>query len=431
MDEWDMDYINFTFKYLWLKFDNNKYIRKDIFYNQNLNLLTNYEDDSEIKNTNNSVDKNKNVNSNNILFKIIYKKVDEYISSKISLNRVFENITNDDDDDDEYINGDFKKNYEILMKNIYLIESLVSNAMPLLLCDVFNICNVVALDLKNKILISYWNCNIYIIFYEKYKYIKLSDSLNGKENIAKELYYEIKHQIEKFLCFTNIDTIFNFYMKEKINLISKLKNTLSRGFAIISLPFLSPLLPLPPQPHSILMSSSPFSSPQLLVNLPNNNNNSNIQEKWSNWDDPKNYLRWWYDDDKKTYCRRYIHFKFNLSEIYKYYYINNHNYNEEDLSNGQKIISLKRVCENMLYLNHLFINDKSLIDYNIIHVDFKKYFFITLNVIKENICEFKTFSFYPFYYKNKTSNDLTIPFSNYLLTPVFNDLHYSDYLHGF
>ena len=385
--DWDTYNIKFLDQHLWLKFNENKYIRRDIFYNKNLN---NNNDDND---------------DDNDIFKSCYQKVDEYLSFNISLSP-FKNIAAEkekkNDDDDDYLNTNYFKNrYKILMKNIYAIDSLSSNAITLLLCKIFDLCNVVAFDLEKEIIIIIRNYKIYIIFYKKdNKYIKLDLSIKKKKNDDddddddnyNDKYYNIQYEIKEFIRRSDMNFIYNYYNTNKLD----------------------KSIHLTPIPSSLLLSTETTTTTTTTTN--NNNNN----KKWSNWDSPKqHYFVWHINKNTNTCSRSCIHFKFNLKDIYD--------------KNNKEIIMMsyypiQTICENLQNFNYLYILHEALIYNNVIHINFNKCYFITLNVIEENVCEFKTISFLPLSYRGMSSNDLTIPFSNFKIKVSFDKLYYHEYI---
>ena len=131
-------------------------------------------------------------------------------------------------------------------------------------------------------------------------------------------------------------------------------------------------------------------------------------------DTPLDYFDWNPNEEENKYCRMYINFQYNLLDIFNYYNNNKRHNNDDDNDK----IPIDKLCENLLNFKDLYINDKSLIDHNIIYIDFKNYYVLKLDILEETVCEFKNISFYPnFKHKGKivTSRDITTPFSNFIL----------------
>ena len=479
--------------FLWSKLEENPkiYVRRFIRQDQNL-----YDKDGE----------------DNIWFRVVYDSMNRYLLSKIPIrslhheNIVFENISgsvgkeddddNDDDDDDdyhrdEYINGDFKKNCLNLLKNIYAIDFLPGNAISLLMGEIFNVCNVVAFDLSQKVIISLHRGNIYIIFYEKFQYIKLNmnPSTSG---------YGSPLNLKHFLLDSDMDAIYEYYARKNSltpyveskfwrSLLSWVKWPLT-FMGMWSSPALPPPPP-PPTPYPNSHSNFPFSFSLPRFEYGDDEDGKWQNQKWSHWDDHKDYLEWHMDKDKMTYSRKCVHLRYNLSDIYNMYCakekndqrgvevidedggrggggeepkketerdphtlpVYKDNTNVDKANNNQKVhpnegrinktagvssssssSPLENICEHLFHFNHLYVNHESLITNNVIHIDFKNLTFITLKVIYPNICEFRTLCFLPFYHKDKNGNELMIPFSSYIITmpSLFDFLYYYEYIPG-
>ena len=381
-------------KFFWEKIDNSKYIRRCIDFYTNLHNYNNVDD---------------------IIFKVNSKVVDDYLSEKV-LSSPFENIIKCDekDDDDIIINSDsFKRYYVNLIKCLYAIETLSNNDKFVVLNEIFNLCNVVAFDLKQKFIVILYNRQIYIIFYSKNNgYI----TLNLRENSLITKDYYIQKEMKEFLCFSNMDYIYEYY-KHKTNFdkeelssssSSSIFSKIASTFMTIIKYFSSPsLIVSPPLIPSRLLYFPPF--------------NKKAQEEEAfiyKGDSPMFYLDWQWDKETNTYSRYCINFESSLKNIY----IN------EFKKKRNAYYPLEQVCENLLRFNHLYIFHEALIYNNVIHIDFENYSFVILIVFDQHECEVMTVSFLPFYYNGKSSNELTIPFSNFILKFPFNYLYFHEYL---
>lgn len=327
--------------YLWCKLDEKKYIRRNIFFKTNLSDYSS----ATLIHTN--------------------------VNLKVSFDKIAE-----EEDRYDYINSEnFKRCYKKLIMCILAIDSFSSNATLLFLSKIFDLCNVVAFDLMQKIIIILYNCQIYIIFYGKEnKYIKLDLSDTTTPSIANVQC--IQHEVQKFIYQFNASYIYNYCMTKKYS--GDEKSVFNKFVSLItkSIKYLLPSLSSLPSSVSMIEMSDNCSN--------DNSNSSNINEKWSNWVLVSDFLQW--RTKAETYSRCYVHFKFNLNDIYHI---------GREKTKMKKTYSLKTVCENLLIFNYLYIYNEALIYNNVIHIDFKNYIFITLKIIEENLCEFTTVSFSP------------------------------------
>ena len=410
-------------RFLWEKIDNDRYIRSFIHFNVNLHTY-------EIVDTyyNNSDDEE----DNDIIFKVNNEIVNDYLSSKV-LPSPFENIIQCDSSSSSYLkeekkrdfldNDSFKYYYVKLIKCLYAVEIFSNNSISLLLSDIFNLCNVVAFNLKQKFIVILYNQQIYVIFYaRKNRYITLD--LRGKT--IKD-HYDIQREIKEFLCHSDMNYIYDYYtvnldkgsssssfssfFSKIINTIMSIINYLSPPSLIVSSP---PKLPLIPP---WLLHLSPFEKKQEKKNIEKELIKNCLNEEE---DLLMEYFDWKWNKETKTYSRYCINFQFSLKDIYQ---------NAFKKENKYAHYSLADVCENLLRFNHLYVFHEALIYNNVIHIDFENYSFVILNVLDRYQCEVMTISFLPLYYKGKSSNELIYPFSNYVLKLLpFTKLYFNEYL---
>ena len=397
---------------LWRKIKSNKYIRKQIFFDKKLNH-------------------NINTSNDESFFMVRYTEFDYLLSSKyLYSSKFFENIMEEKEErEEEYINSNkFRKDYQELMKIIYAIELLSSNDLMLLLSEIFNLCNVVAFDLEQKVIIILYDYKFYVIFYDHHKYIKLdyknqiNEIKSYIEYCKKEKLFEyqysnffyfdyVQNKVNEFL-HSDMNFIFN-YMKKKNNNNNNnnniLKSLIEYGKFLLQFPLYlfssSSQLPSPLLTKQISTMSNP-----LPIELPDHVSQqhlspNNVSEL------PIVYMRWIFNKEQQTYIRSCISLKRNLNVICKKFIENDNNYSQD-------------ICENLLIWNHLYIDNSTMIRNNVIYINFKKKYFTTLNIISDNICEFKNVSFLIFKYKGKSSNDLTIPSSNFVSKVVSVDKLY-------
>ena len=303
---WD-DELNRRF---WLKFNENKYIRKIIYHNKNLT--------------------NDHHRINHAEFELCNATANLHLSSQVSslpFKEILWEKKNDYDNEDDYIIGEnFRSYYKSLVKILLAMKSLSGNIRMLLLCNIFDLCNVVAFDLEQDFVVILYDCVIYIIFYaDDNQYIKLNmaERLTKKHNI----HYTFQNELRQFI--SEFDkSIIDYYSDDiKVNcsvwgsLLNKLNSPLT--------------LPI-------------------------------TGDSWSNWDLPVDHLHWRVNKKGKTYSREYVHFRFNLRDIYNFYH---------EGKRDVKSYSLQTVCDHLFYFNHLYINHEALIYNNVIHIDFEKFFF--------------------------------------------------------
>ena len=370
--------------YLWINIKNKKYIREKIFLNEN---LSDYYDNG------------------NTTIKTIY---DAYLSKIVSSSLVFENI-NGERERDNYINSDlFKNNYKFLIKCIYAIDLLSINASIVLLSNIFDICNVVAFDLHKKNIVIIYNRKIYVIFYERENtYVEL--------DLSESISQSIQSEIENFICQDSF-TFDYFCTKygEKSSALNRFIKYISRLFLLGSVSSLS-------LPDSLIVDSleRPIPISQLLTVTESYNHYDDIeqQQKWSRWNRPSDFLEW-RASKENIYTRNYVHFKFlNLRDIY-------HIEREKIMKTTTPLYSLKSVCENLALFNHIYIHHDNLVYNNVIHVDFNECSFITLRILKENVCMFNTFSFL----KEKNNQELIKPQSSFIFTVPHEQLNYYEFI---
>lgn len=411
-EEWNWDSPTSS-RRLWIKLDDKKYIRRFIYLDKNLCEISEF-------------------NASDVVhLKACYPSVNEYLQSK-NVFQPFKNITKkkekgreeegkgkdgETEEEDDYINNDyFICYYKTLIKCLCAIDLLSSNARTLLLINVFDFCNVVAFDTKQKIIVIIYNYNIYIIFYDRENtYIKLVLS-------DVKITNDIRHEVEQFICLSNANCIYNYYNNVNNSGGGGSSSEKSMFYKFMSLflkpiKFVTQLLPLSPS-HQFL----PFD-----INIENNDDeNSNKIEtkwKWDNWDMPIDFLEWNVNRKANTCSRNNVSFKVNLRDTYNVYKENTNCKN-----NIRKTYPLKDVCKDLLFFNYLYLYHDALIYNNIVHIDFNKFFFITLNVIEEHVCEFKTVSFFPFSYNGKSCNELIGPWSNFIFHILYDRLEYSDFM---
>ena len=428
-----MDYNKLLLKhkiYLWSKFDNNKYIRQNIYYQINLkkeNYLDIYSNNKYMLNI--IHDNNNNNNNNN-------KISNTYIFKHLLIN---EN-ENDNNDSNDYINGEFKDNFELLRKSIYSIQKETINVIPILLSEIFNVCNIVAIDLQQKIIISIRNCILYIILYDKFIYI----SLNLKHNIYEEKnqnkfhgvsndnYHDIQHHIKRFIKYSLKNKIFHHVLELHNKREKKNDYDLNRILRLFT-KYIS-IFPVKQQLQSQQQQQYNNNNDDYFKKaLQSHSIKSDIFTTWPKSYDINDFLSWiyTYNDDCDMYSRRCIHFDYELNDIY------NLQNNDNNNNNNNNRLLLEKIGEKLLYLNHLYVNHKSLIHHNVIHIDFKNYYFIVLNITKKSdnenrkLCEFKTVSFDPNFghYRGKNSNNLMIPISSYSLYIDLKYLHFNHYIY--
>ena len=391
---WDSQYQNYLDQRLWSTFNNKKtFIRRNIFYNKNISSCYNDDDDDD------------DYVENDVIFQPCHKYVDDFLTINTSSESLsFKNIAknkeeSESDSESEYLNTEnFKHHYPILMKTICAIANLSYNILYLTLCDIFNICNVVAFDLKQDILVIIQNYQIYIIFYKRNNdYIKLDLSKrkldDDDDDYDDDKHYSLHEEIKEFINQSNMNHIYNYYTFD------------DKKFSILRLP-----------PISLISSSS---TPILIKN----------DQEWSNWDSPKTpYIQWHINKETKTCTRRCVHFRFSLADIY-----NNNNSNSSSSSSNDsykiKNYSIQNVYQNVLNFNYLYIHHEALICSNVIHIDFKNYYFIILNVREKNTCEFKAINFSPVSYNgHDNNNNLAIPFTNFIIKVSFDKLNYHEFM---
>ena len=314
--------------YLWNNIDNVKYIRKNVRVNQNLSSSSSSSSSSGCATRGGDLQ----IISNSTIDHQIY-----YPLENLKGNDGGGCPLND--------NRLFTDNYKYLIKSIYCMKQTTNAAanVILFLSNIFNLCNVVALDLYQNIIIIIYNQKVYIVFYEKQnKYIQLDFTI-GQNN--KNIAFEIEQFIRKE---NGAALIYNYY---KPSILSYLW-------------------------------SNYFVSPPLECNVAAaTNNNIDIRKQWSNWDTISTFLSLKILE-KSKYCRKFVHFRFNLKDIYLLEEKEEENYP-----------SLASVCQNLAMFGPLYMYDKALIFNNIIYIDFDKNIFITLNIATDK-CIFSIFNFF-------------------------------------
>ena len=428
--------------HLWYKVDNFRYIRQAISLNKNLKSKSCGDNKNYIFNTLNEEARN------SLVSKIKFDKDKDYFK-KLSFD-INNSNDYDNDDDDDYINNFFKKYFKDLMINIYAIDALQVNAI-VLLGEIFNICNVIAFDIREKYILVLYDNIIYIILYEKHSYFeidtKLYDIINKYKHQPKTCnegqdclqctskdekylnyfkYYEIQNYVKNFMQFnTNCKTFDNYdlEMKNKNQVIemknkNQLNNLLSNLFANIIRMFFK-------TPQQVLSNRKTINEDEdcSLSSLSSIDLQQFDTINWQSfWLLPKDYFSWTYHNDKKVYIRSNINFQYNLNCIYTYNINDKHYFDKNKI----KIHSLSLLEYFLFYKNYLYVENISLIYHNVIYIDFKNLYFITLNIKKikdNNVCEFKAISFIPnFSFNGMSNNDIMIPFTNFELSVNYDTL---------
>ena len=286
---------------------------------------------------------------------------------------------NDDDintaDDDYILNENFRKSYSSLMKCVYAMKALKANIFMIFTCKIFDSCNVIAVDLENNFIMILYNSIIYIIFYvEENMYIKL----NIKERMKIDG-HTFQEEVKEFIL--QFEPSIVVYYNRESNDNSK-KNVFGD-----------------------ILDNFQTKAPSLI-------------NSWSKWDDFESFFRWRVNKKEKIYSRECIHFRYSLRDIY-----NSFHKGTREL----KDYPLKNVCNDLFYFNYLFAHHDALIYNNVVYIDFNRHFFIVLN-ISEGKMEVMNVSFLPFLYKGDTSNDITIPFSNFIIETNHDKLYFEEYI---
>ena len=149
---------------LWTRYYDKIYIRNLIFCNNKI----------EIENTK--------------TFSITDKNIDEFITDSVYFDKnkdLLFKLYDDNNINDNYINKEIINYFEILLKNIKYLQYQNSNFI-LLLDNIYNICQVIALDLNNKYIIILHNKIFYIIFYNEHVYICLKIENNNYDDYDKK-----------------------------------------------------------------------------------------------------------------------------------------------------------------------------------------------------------------------------------------------------
>ena len=423
---WDTYHGTLNKRYTWCNLYNTKklFSRRCIIPTKNLKK----EEEEEDNNNNAYIDHSYFHILGGTKFNKYLTAIGNFYENKIFLNingYIFNNNNNNNkSEDDKYINGEFKDNFNNLMKSIIAMSLNDTNAIFLLLGEIFNICNVVALDLIDDMIITVFNNTVYIIFFKDFEYISLKMNnfvINDDEdndiyyNIRRFIKYYKKNKIRKYISdkvnniiiiinnkndtITTNDNIDNLCSTNNNNADSNKKNE-TENEKILEYNFFS----------SIVGYFSKFLAYKIVNENDSNEDDddddddiyvdNDIEKNWSNWISPISFLKWEYSpatiyNKKNIYARSHIHFRYNLCEIYRYH----NNATTTTNNNNNSILTIEQVKEKLLYYNHLFINDISLVDNNVIYIDFRNSIFITLNIVVvengEKLCEFKSISFYP------------------------------------
>ena len=166
----------------WLKFHGDIFVRKFIFPKNLIHYCDNEEEEEEEKE---QQEEDKDVNW---IFKILHKEQNFSVEKNdiVPKKNVFTKLFDDDDDDSEimdyYINNIFEKNFTTLTQNLKILKKYHRCNFYLLFGEIFNICRIVALDLKKEYLISIYNNKLYIIMYTKFLYMRLKMENNDVNN---------------------------------------------------------------------------------------------------------------------------------------------------------------------------------------------------------------------------------------------------------
>ena len=251
-------------------------------------------------------------------------------NNNLPKNKSFTKLFSDDDDDDGkkdyYINNIFEKNFTTLTKNLENLKKYHRCNFYLLLGEIFNICRIVALDLKNEFLISIYNKKLYIIMYNENLYIslKLEDNADGfddDENNGSLI--NIHRFVKRFIHYNNKSDVLN-----RVKAVEEDEDEEEDDEEAVS------------EPSTPSLSSSSFAifntlfggyfststrPPPLQQQQQQQTLKDDIITNWDNWGPtPKDFFTWEYVDYNRNdmYIRKNIHYKKSLRDIFIY---NNNN----------------------------------------------------------------------------------------------------------
>ena len=365
-------------------------------------------------------------------------------------------------------NNIFEIFFTTLTKNFENLKKCLRCNFYLLLGQIFNICRIVALDLKKEVLISIYNKKLYIIMYNKnlYMSLKLEDNNNNSDTAAATAtatdrfddddynsdddddVFDDNNGISKSLnihCFVKrfINYSNKFDVLNRVKAIEEKEEEENQQEILPSTPSLSSSSSS--SSSSLLSSfaifnrlfggyfstSTPPPHPPLQQQQQQQEAHKDIITNWDNWGPtPKDFFTWEYVEynHNDIYVRKNIHYKKSLRDIFIY---NNNIGNDAIITNKDTSIQKFKKC--ILYYNHLLSSKNNynswLLNYhNVICIDFGHGIFTTRNVKENKKSKKITTNFQTFLIYCPLNDDDEQPWVDYEIFVDDDYINYMDYI---
>ena len=369
-----------TNRFLWVhKYHSGIFVRKNIKFNDTPlveDVDKNKYDNYFANNNNNNNDKDKN----------------NYI---IQFEKILINDDDDDDDDDDdtenYINNIFTKKYaSYLLNNLRKLQK-VSTSSPTIYCyakfclldEIYNVCNVVYINLPQSILVMIKDKKLFFVFFDSLKYLCLN--LNNKY-----FDFDVGDKKEEIDIPQIVDSVIDRLgaKKEETDMPQIVKS-------VFDVLFKKSIFEINYEGDDDDDDKDDNNYLNIIPFKPNKEIEIQISKDW----DIKEYINWTHGTIfEHIYVRNLINFDCDLWNIYKI---------KKNLDNEENVIEMERdeslfinnLCRNSnIYANAYFCSTVLSYLYNVISIDFKMKHFLCMDKIynSQHNCYLSLFKIFQF-----------------------------------